>query len=373
MKVPRFIPSITRSDIRKVVNVLGSGRLTSGPVTEEFEKSFAAYIGVSYAVSVSSGSAALHLCIRAMDIGDGDEVLMPVLNFPGAPLPVKYCGARPVFVDVDERTLNIDSEKVKEAVGPRTKAILVMHYGGQPCDMKEIMQIANDFALDVIEDCSHAVGAEYAGQKVGRIGIAGCFSFYPTKPMTTCEGGMVTTNDESLAKRVRILRQYGLVQKERSQPWVRDIMELGYSYRMSEVESALGLSQLRRLDRMNTARIRRAHILTRLLKDVSGLATPHEAPYRTHVYHLYAVQVLETFGVHRDIVHEELSRRGVESGVHYIPLHMLTLYRNELRARIGAYPSAERIYDRVLTLPMYSSMKLKEIEYVAEQLKSIRS
>ena len=367
--VPFFIPKITEEDKKAVSEALESRWLTGGPKAAEFERLFANYIGTKYAISVNNCTAALHLSMRALDVNPRDEVVVPVLTFAATANAPLFCGAKPVFADIDDKTFNISVEDMQEKITKRTKAVIIVHYGGQPCDMKEIMEIVEDHNLYVIEDCAHATGATYRGKKVGSFGITGCFSFYPTKNITTLEGGMITTNDEKVANRVRSMRSHGITrsayERERVFSWYYDVTELGYNYRLNEVQAALGISQLKRLDKMNEEKRTKAQYLTKRLSFLRGIIPPYEAKDRRHVYHLYVIRVIETiFGMSRDELFKKLSRKGIGLSVHYTPLHMLSFYKEKFGYKKGDFPVAEEIYKQILSLPIYFQLTKKQMDWV---------
>ena len=372
-KVPFFIPWITDKDKKAVLEALTSRWLTGGPRAKELEKMFANYIGVKHSVSVNSCTAALHLAMRALNIGPGDEVIVPVLTFAATANAPLFAGAKTVFADVDEKTFNISPKDIQNKITEKTKAIIIVHYGGQPCDMKEIIQIAKRHDLYVVEDCAHSLGAEYMGQKTGAIGTIGCFSFYPTKIITTLEGGMVTTNDEKIAEQAKILREHGMTksafEREKKATWYYNVVCLGYNYRLNEVQAALGISQLKRVEEINKKRIEAAHYYARKLKETDGIIPPYKAKDRTHVYHLYVIRVTERYGIDRDELYKRLSTKGVGLSVHYTPLHLLTFYEKKLGYRVGDFPTAEKISKEILSLPLFPTISKAQIDYVIEEIK----
>jgi len=333
---------------------------------------FANYTSVTHAVSVNSCTAALHLALRALNIGLGDEVIVPVFTFAATANAPLFVGAKPVFADVDERTFNVSPGSIRDKITEKTKAIIVVHYGGQPCDMKEIMQIAKQHDLYVVEDCAHSLGAEYMGQKTGNIGVMGCFSFYPTKIITTLEGGMVTTNDEKIAKQIRILREHGMTksafEREKKATWYYDVVDLGYNYRLNEVQAALGMSQLERVEEINKKRIKAANYYTQKLKEIDGIIPPYEAEDRTCIYHLYVIRVTERYGIDRDELYRRLSAKGIGLSVHYTPLHLLTFYKRKLNYKKGDFLIAETVSKEILSLPLFPTISKAQIEYVVGEI-----
>jgi UDP-4-amino-4,6-dideoxy-N-acetyl-beta-L-altrosamine transaminase len=375
-EIPFFIPWVTREDKKTVLEALSSRWLTGGPKAKEFEKIFANYLGIKHAVAVNNCTAALHLAMRALNIGPGDEVIVPVFTFAATANAPLFVGAKPVFADIDEKTFNISPKDIQNKITKKTKAIIVVHYGGQPCDMKEIMQIAKRHNLHVVEDCAHSLGAEYMGQKTGSIGTIGCFSFYPTKIITTLEGGMVTTNDEEIAKQIKVLREHGMTRgafdREKTATWYYDVVNLGYNYRLNEVQAALGISQLKRIDEINKKRIEAANYYTKKLKKTNGIIPPYEAKDRTHVYHLYAIRAVEQKrGINRDELYKKLSKKHIGLSVHYTPLHLLTFYKKTLGYKTGDFPIAEQVSKEVLSLPIYPTITKTQIDYVVKEISKI--
>lgn len=371
-ELPFFVPWITEEDKEAVLEVLNSRWLTGGPRAKEFEKMFTSYTSSKYSVSVNSCTAALHLAMRVLNIGPGDEVIVPVLTFAATANAPLFVSAKPVFADIDEGTFNISPKEIEQKITEKTKAIIVVHYGGQPCDMKEIMAIAEDHNIKVVEDCAHALDASYQGKNVGTFGAVGCFSFYPTKIITTLEGGMATTQDKEIASEMQILREHGMTRtafaRENEVSWYYDVVDLGYNYRMNEVQAALGISQLKRIDDINEKRKEAAKHYTKGLSEIEGIITPYEAEDRTHLYHLYAIRVLkEKFGIDRNNLFKNLSASGIGAGVHYTPLHFLTFYKN-LGYGNQSFPVAERVSKEILSLPLFPTISKMQINFVVKEI-----
>ena len=370
--VPFFVPWISEEDKKAVMQALNSRWLTGGPRTKEFEELFTSYTRSKYSVAVNSCTAALHLAMRALNIGSGDEVIVPVLTFAATANAALFVGAKPIFADIDEKAFNISPREIEQKITEKTKAVIVVHYGGQPCDMKEIMEIAEDHNIEVVEDCAHALGALYRGKNAGTFGAVGCFSFYPTKIITTIEGGMATTEDEQTANKMRVLRDHGMTKtafdREDKASWYYDVVDLGYNYRMNEVQAVLGIVQLKRIDDINEKRCAAAKYYTKRLSDIEGIITPYEAEDRTHLYHLYVIRVLqEKFGVNRDELFRDLSASGIGTSVHYTPLHQLTFYK-KLCSGKQSFPVAERVSKEILSLPLFPTMSKSQIDFVAEEI-----
>lgn len=367
--VPFYVPWITDEDRKAVLEALKSRWLTGGPQVTEFENMFANHVEVKHALAVNSCTSALHLAMRALDIKQGDEVIVPVLTFAATANASIFCGAKPVFADIDEETFNLSPEDIPNRITSKTRAIIPVHYGGQPCDMKEIHEIAQDHRLFVVEDCAHSLGAEYRGKKTGNLGIIGCFSFYPTKIITTLEGGMITTNDQNLFKKTRLLREHGMsktaLDRESSGTWYYDVVDLGYNYRLPEAQAALGISQMKRIKEGIKRRIEAAQYYSKKLESVcKGITSPYEAPDRSHIFHLYVVRVKkDEAGISRNELFRDLTENGIGVSVHYTPLHLMSFYKKFLNSR-SKFPVAERVCEEILSLPLYPTMTRKEIDFV---------
>jgi len=333
--------------------VLSSGRLAQGPYVQEFEERFAEWVGMPFAVAVSNGTAALLLTLMALGIGPGDEVITTPFTFAATANVVLFLGARPVFADVQPTTLNLEPAEVERRITPRTRAVIVVHLYGNPCEMDAFTELAERYGLALIEDAAHAPGALYRGQPVGSFGI-GCFSFYATKNLTTGEGGMITTRDPRLARRLRMLRDHG-----QSAKYVHELLSL--NFRMTELQAVLGIGQLRHIEAWNARRRAIAAFYDQHLRGVGRLSnTPDSVP----VYHLYTVRLAAGL---RDRVRERLREAGVETGVHY----PIPVYRQPLYQRLGyreVLPVAEAAAGEVLSLPIHPSLSDEEVRYVVEAM-----
>ena len=358
--IPISKPVIGPEEIRAVEGVLRSGVLTQGTKVKKFEGMFAAYIGVKYAVATNSGTSALHAALLGSGIGAGDEVITTPFSFVAAANAILYTGVRPIFADIDEASFNIDPEKIEEKITNRTKALLVVHLFGQPCDMKRIMKICEKNGLILIEDACQAHGAEFDGKKVGSFGT-GCFSFYPSKNLVTGEGGMITTNDKKVAEKAKMIRNHG-----QTKAYVHDV--LGYNYRMTDIAAAIGICQLRKLDAFNKKRIKNAQFLTKEIEKNRGLITPYVPPNVKHVFHQYTIRVTEDFGMSRDELKQMLGKKGIDARVYYpIPIHKQPLYqklgyRDEL-------PVSEKVANEVLSLPVHPALTEGDLEKIVGAIK----
>jgi len=359
--IPIAKPIIDEDEISAVTVVLRSGIIAQGRKVEEFEEAFAGFIGTKYAIAVNSGTAALHIALLAQGIGEGDEVITSPFTFIATANSILFTGAKPVFADIEEDSFNIAPDSIVEKITPRTRAIMPVHLYGQPCDMKKIMGIADEHKLAVIEDACQAHGAEYEGKKVGSFGT-GCFSFYPTKNITTGEGGMITTNDKDIAQKARMIRSHG--QRER---YFHEI--LGYNYRMTDIAAAIGLCQLGKLVGFNNKRIGNAEFLTGRLSGIKGLIPPHVRPNAKHVFHQYTVRVTQDFGISRDELRQKLMNKGVATEIYYpLPIHKQPLYQNS--GYNDHLPNSEKAAREVLSLPVHPSLTKKDLEYIVDALLS---
>lgn len=337
-------PMIGDEEKRAVMRVLESGQLAQGPVVEEFELAFARWVGAKHAVAVSSGTTALHLALLAHGIGEGDEVITTPFTFVASANAVLFTGATPVFVDIEPDWFCIDPARLEAAITPRTKAILPVHLYGHPAEMPALTAIARRRGLLVIEDAAQAHGAAVDGRKVGALGNTAAFSFYPTKNITSGEGGMVTTGDDAVASRVRTLRQHG--ESERYHHQV-----LGYNFRMTDLAAAIGLAQLSKLDGFNLARRRNAEFLNEGLAALPTVVLPSERRGYVHVYHQYTVRVRKQ----RDQLRQRLADRGIGTGVYYpIPVHHQPVYAGH--GLIPSLPVAEQLSGEVLSLPVHPAL-----------------
>jgi len=373
LQVPFFTPWITDSDKKNVVKVLNQRWLTNGPILKKFEKKISGFVKSKYSIGVSSATNALHLCLSSIGITKGDEVIVPTFTFSASADVVKYCGGDPILADVDYDTFNIMPSEIKNKISSRTKAVITVHYGGQSCDMNEIISLSKKYGFEIIEDCAHSLGSTFKNKKCGNIGKAGCFSFYPTKIITTGEGGMISTNDYSLYQKCKLLRSHGMnktpVEREIEALWKYDIMEMGYNYRLDEIRSALGLSQLKRIQKINSMRIKIAKKYDRELKEIEGISIPLRKGDRNHIYHLYTIKIEDNYKLNRDELFLKLSRKGIGASVQYYPLHLMSYFRKNYKNRVHEFPNANSLKDRVLSLPIYPTMTQKQFNLVISCLK----
>ena len=358
IKVSIASPVIEEEEINAVIDVMKSGMIAQGPKVIEFEEEFAKYVGAKYGIATNSGTSALHVALLAAGIGEGDEVITTPFTFAATGNSILYTGARPVFVDIDPETFTIDPAKIEEAITEKTKAIMPVQLYGQAADMEPIMKIAKEHDLIVIEDAAQAHGAEYKGEMVGNLGDMACFSFYPTKNMTTSEGGMITTNNEEFAENAKVFRAHGSATK-----YHHDV--LGYNFRMTDIAAAIGLEQLKKIDSFNAKRIENAKCLNEGLKDIDSIETPIVKDGCKHVYHQYTIKIKDG---KRDELSDYLIENGIGNGIYYpIPLYNQVLYKE-----LGydqALPVTDEIVEEVLSLPIHAKLTQEDLDYIIKTIK----
>lgn len=394
MYIPYGRQSIDDADIEAVVKVLKSDYLTTGPAVEAFEKKVADYVGAKYAVAVSNGTAALHVACLAAGIGEGDEVITTPITFAASANCVLYCGGTPVFADIDPDTYNISPEELEKKITSRTKAIIPVHYTGQPCDMDAILEIARKHDLLVIEDGAHALGASYKGKKIGSIADMTCFSFHPVKPVTTGEGGMIVTDNEELYRKLVLYRSHGITRDkdmmqqyeeqlhQSSDPalqeaadmlrgdvidpggWYYQQLELGYNYRITDISCALGASQMNKLDRFLERRRQIAKKYGEAFADIPQIKTPWQQEGCQSGWHLYMIQTMERS---RREVFDGLRQAGIGVNVHYIPVYRHPYYQRNGYAGVHCL-NAEAFYERAISLPIFPGLTGQQQDYVIEHV-----
>ena len=362
--IPIARPIIGQEEIKAVEEVLKSGMLAQGEAVKSFEDEFAAYLGVKNAIAVNNGTVALDLAIKALDLEPGSEIITPAFTFIATANCALYQGLRPVFADVDEKTFNIDPDDMQERITPRTKAVIGVHLYGQPFQISAVQEICQDRSIALVEDCAQAHGAEWKGKKVGSFGT-GCFSFYPTKNMTTGEGGMITTDDDALAARLRLLRSHGDSGKYNH-------ISLGYNYRMMNLQGALGRVQLRRLEEFTARRIANAGYLNDQIK-ATGISTPFQMDGVRHVYHQYVVRVEDELHASRERLMEYLQAKGVGSAVHYPKAVYQQPFYKDLGYTDVSCPVAEDVSRRVMSLPVHPALSAEELQYISETMNSFEA
>lgn len=368
---------VDEEDIGEVVKVLKSDFLTTGPKIEEFEKRFADYVGAKYAVSISNGTAALHAACFAAGINEGDEVITSPITFAASANCVLYQGGKPVFADINPKSYNIDIEAIERKITKKTKAIIPVDFTGQAVDIDGINEIAKKYGLVVIEDAAHSLGAEYKGKKIGSLVDMTTFSFHPVKHITTGEGSMITTNDEKLYNKLKLFRTHGITRdkemlhNKEEGPWFYEQLELGYNYRMTDIQAALGISQLNKINGFLKRRREIAKKYDEYLKNIDGIILPYQESFSKSAWHLYVIQLeLEKFKVGRKEIFEALQAENIGVNVHYIPVYYHPYYKR-LGYEKGLCPNAEKLYERIITLPLYPKMKDKDIEDVVNALDKV--
>ena len=363
---------ITGEDVRAVSRVLRSDWITQGPAVGEFEGRFARFVGARHAVAVSSGTAALHAACAAAGLGHGDEAVVPPITFVATANAVLYCGARPVFADVEADTATMDPKAFDAAITRRTKAVLPVDFAGHPADLESIVRIARRHNLIVIEDAAHSVGALSHGRRVGTLADMTCFSFHPVKHITTGEGGLVTTDDDALASKLRMFRTHGITKDPTALtrdegPWYYEQHVLGFNYRITDFQCALGSSQLKRAGAFVRARRALAAAYGRALEGWEDVTGAVERPWARHSYHLYPIRLAQPR--RRRAVFEGLRARGFGVQVHYIPVHLQPYYRRVLGTRPGMCPRAEAFYAAEISLPVFPQMKPADVRRVVAALR----
>jgi len=377
--IPLCRPWIGEAEIEAVTEVLTSGWLSTGPKTSEFEKRFAEYIGVKHALAVSSCTAGLHLALVAAGIGAGDEVITTPYTFTATSEAIAYTGARPTFADIDARSLNILPEDIEKKVTETTKAIIPVDIAGLPCEQESIISIANRHDLCTIDDAAHAVSAEYKGVKIGAIADMSSFSFYATKNLTTAEGGMFTTNNDDFADKIRLIRYHARTKdawarQQNPNRWYYDVVAQGYKYNMSDIQAAIGLCQLAKIEEQYERRRRVVDKYNEAFQEMTEIIVPKDIEDGKHAWHLYIIQLnAERLNITRDEFIIAMLEENVECGIHYIPLHFHKFYQEKYGYKKGDFPGAEMAYERVVTLPLHPNLTLDDADYVIEAVKKVIS
>jgi dTDP-4-amino-4,6-dideoxygalactose transaminase len=389
LEVPFALPQCGSEEIDEVVAVIRSGWLTTASRCTQFENDFAKFVGVKYAAAVNSATAALHLGLEALGIGEGDKVLVPSFTFTATAEVVRYLRADPVFVDCDRETFCMTNETISEAIlnsksqqitGSSVKGIIPVHFGGHPCGMDGILEFARKNNLKVTEDAAHALPTRYNGRLIGTFGHVTCFSFYANKTITTGEGGMLCTDDDEVAARVKIMRLHGIDRDVWDRfsvggSWEYDVVAPGFKYNMPDISAALGIHQLRKAETFRQKRQRIAEAYFDQLKDVPGLSLPRlHCNMEDHSWYLFNVLIepSETIrGLDRGAFISEMTKRGIGTSVHYKPLHRMTYYRNRYGLKPEMFPNAEWVFERCVCLPIFSAMNDAQLEYVIESIREI--
>lgn len=375
-----FIPygkqAINKNDIERVVEVLKSDFLTTGPMVDQFEEKIAEYVGSKYAVVVSNGTAALHAACFAADIGPGDEVITTAMTFAASANCVLYQGGTPVFADIDPKTYNIDPKSIKEKITDKTKAIIPVHFTGQSVDLDPIIELAKKYNLKIIGDAAHAIGTKYKDKKIGSIADMTEFSFHPVKTITSGEGGAITTNSKELYDKLKLFRTHGITKDSdelinNGGSWFYEQQDLGYNYRLTDIQCALGISQLERIEEFKKRRQEITKKYNKAFKDIDEIILQEEPDFSDTSRHLYIIQlVLEKLNIGRKEFFNALRDRNIGVNVHYIPVYYHPYYK-ELGYEKGLCPYAEKLYDRMITIPLHPSMTDEDVNYVISTIKNL--
>ena len=375
--LPFAAPLVGDDEVAGVVECLRSGWLTSGLKVKEFEKEFAAFVGSRHALAVNSCTAALHLALEAVGVRQGDEVITSPMTFTATAAVMEHLGARPILVDVDPSSLNIDPAQIESRITPRTRAIVPVHFAGQACEMDAILEIARRHGLPVVEDAAHAIPTRYHGRLIGTLGDITCFSFYATKNLTTGEGGMITTERDEYAERMRLMTLHGMSRdawKRYTQDgsWRYEILAPGYKYNLTDVAAAIGIPQLRRCTDFLERRAAIARAYTRAFEDLDAVQTPWVRDEAEHGWHLYVIQINpEALRIDRDVFVKKLLERKIGVSVHFIPLHIHPYYRDRYGFKPEDYPNAFGAFQRIISLPIYAKMTDADVEDVIEAVRQI--
>lgn len=367
---------IDQEDIDAVVNVLKGDFLTTGPYVTKFEQELADYVGAKYAVTFSNGTAALHGACYAAGIGAGDEVITSPLTFAASANCILYQGGKPVFADIDEQTYNINPKEIEQKITEKTKAIIPVHFTGQPCALDEIDDLAKKHQLIIIEDAAHALGAEYKQRKIGSISDMTMFSFHPVKHITAGEGGAITTNNQAYYEKLIQFRSHGItrdsnIMKDNHGPWYYEMHFLGYNYRLTDIQAALASSQLKKADKFLALRMNYASMYNEAFKRTSGITIPFQQVNGQSSWHLYVLRLeLEKLTGNRKEILRALINKNIGVNVHYIPVYLLPYYQ-ELGYKQGLCPKAENLYEQVITLPLFPAMTEDDVNDVIEAVKEV--
>jgi dTDP-4-amino-4,6-dideoxygalactose transaminase len=373
IKFPAYEPWISKDDKKIVNKTLSQSMLTLGPQLEKFESDFCKYSNSKYAIAVSNCTAALHLSLMALGIKKNDEVIMPDLTFVADANAVLACNAKPVITDINKENFFLSISNIKKNITKKTKAIIPVHIYGQVCNIDEILDIAKDNNLKVIEDCAHAVGTFHKSKHVGTLGSTGCFSFYPTKNITTAEGGMVITNSKQIAEKVRQLRSHGMTKSLQNRysseyPWIFDIIHPGYNYRLDEIRAALGITQLKRIKKINELRKKASLYYFKNLQNIPGIILPDMVNDKTHSYHLYTIRVTNPYKLSRNQLFKKLKNNGIRTTVYWMPIHKYTAYQKF--AKKSNVVNTTKIYDEILALPLFPNISKIHQDSVIKVIKS---
>ena len=373
-KFPAYEPWISNEDKKIVNETLNQTMLTLGPKLEKFENDFCKYTKAKYAIGVSNCTAALHLSLMALGIGNNDEVIIPDLTFIADANAVLACNAKPIITDINKDNFFLSISNIKKNITKKTKAIIPVHIYGQVCNIEEILDVARDNNLKVIEDCAHAVGTFHKSKHAGTMGNTGCFSFYPTKNITTAEGGMVITNSKNIAEKIRQLRSHGMTRSLKSRyssgyPWIFDVIEPGYNYRLDEIRASLGITQLKRIKKINELRRKACSYYHKNLQGIPGIILPDMVKNRSHSYHLYTIRITKSFKLSRNQLYKKFKDNGIITTVYWMPIHKYTAYSKF--AKKSSIYNTTKTYNEILGLPLFPNITKKHQDSVIKVLKSV--
>lgn len=376
-KIPFHKPSYGEEEIREVSDTLRGGWITTGPKVKEFEEAFAREVGAKHAIALNSGTAAMHLSLEALGVSEGDEVITVPFTFVATSEVILYCRAKPVYVDCSQTDFNMLASQVESKITPRTKAILPVHFAGQSCDMDALLKIARKHNLKIIEDAAHSFPTLYKGRKIGSVGDTTCFSFYATKTLSTGEGGMLTTQDDEIAARARLLSLHGITRdawKRYQNPgaWRYDVVALGHKYNMSDLQAAIGIQQLKKAGSFLEKRRSVARRYLNAFEKNDLLKVPAVEDFEAHAWHLFVIQLeLEKLTISREQFMEQMGEAGVGTSVHFIPLCEHPYYKEKLGLKAQDFPNAMEAYRRIVSLPIYPGMTDEEVSFVIQKTEDV--
>nr|AXY99860.1 DegT/DnrJ/EryC1/StrS aminotransferase [Proteus vulgaris] len=379
--IPFSFPEIGQDEIDEVVDSLKSGWITTGPKTKKFEQDFANYLGSDVeAIAINSATAGLHLALEAIGVKEGDEVIVPSYTFTSTAEVVRYLGADPIFVDSLDDTLNIDPQKIEEAITHKTKAIMPVHFAGLACNMNQIISIAKKYNLKVIEDAAHAFPTKYQGKLIGTLDSdVTVFSFYANKTMTTAEGGMLVSRNPEIIKRAKIMRLHGISRdafdryQSKTPAWFYEVIEPGFKYNMPDISAAIGIHQLKKIDLFQKKREEMAKFYDEELKGLPIILPSKPEENDQHAWHLYTIRLADSVKISRDNFILEMSNRNIGCSVHFIPLHKQPVWKDKYSLKETDFPIAEKNYNRIVSIPLYTAMSLEELRHVINSIKEILS
>ena len=374
IKVPFVVPTINSSDKKEIMSALSSNLLTDGPNLRKFEKNFSTLTKSLFSVGVSNATSALILSLKSLGISKNDEVIIPDITFVATANAVLSCDATPILADVNYDDLNISVNSIEQNISKKTKAIIPVHFAGKSCNMRKIMTIAKKNNLKIIEDCAHSLGTYFEKKHVGTFGDTGCFSFYPTKNLTTFEGGMIICKSKSISNYLQKARNHGIDKSlhdrfTKGHPWEFDIETLGYNYRLDEIRSALGNNQLKRLKKMNNERRIAAKYYDSELRDLNGIILPSQNETSTNSWHLYVIKIQKNSKISRNLLFKNLLSHGIRTSVHYKPLHLFSIYKKKAKIH-SSLKNSKKLYDEILSLPIFPGITKKQQNLVISTIKN---